>query len=197
MIRIVIAAVSILSASLASAETAYVTDILQLGLHAAEDTSDRPFRSLQSGTELEVLTRVPNYALVETANGEQGWVKSAYLVEDKPARHRVEEVEAALEIMRDELESAQMARQEAEQEATRLGLNIEARDNSSEAVLDTLERLKSENEDYEQRLETYRGAIPLAWVVAALALALVGGFFAGMWALDALIRRRHGGFRVY
>ena len=48
VIRIVIAAVSILSASLASAETAYVTDILQLGLHAAEDTSDRPFRYLNS-----------------------------------------------------------------------------------------------------------------------------------------------------
>lgn len=197
MIRIVVAAIVILSASQAAAETAYVTDILQLGLHAAEDTSDRPFRSLQSGAELEILTRVPNYALVETANGEQGWVKSAYLVDERPARHRVAEVEAALEIMRDELESAQMARQEAEQEATRLGLNIEARANSSEAVLDTLERLKSETEDYEQRLETYRGSIPLAWVVAALVLALVGGFFAGMWALDAMIRRRHGGFRVY
>ncbi|MGI9259753.1 MAG: TIGR04211 family SH3 domain-containing protein [Gammaproteobacteria bacterium] len=197
MIRIVLAAIVILSASHTAAETAYVTDILQLGLHAAEDTSDRPFRSLQSGTELEVLTRVPNYALVETANGEQGWVKSAYLVDQKPARLRVTEVEAALEIMRDELESAQLARQEAEQEATRLGLNIEARANSSEAVLDTLERLKSETEVYEQRLETYRGSIPLAWVVAALALALVGGFFAGMWALDAMIRRRHGGFRVY
>ncbi len=197
MIRIVFAAISILGTSLAAAQTAYVTDILQLGLHVAEDTSDRPFRSLQSGTELDVLTRVPNYALVQTADGEQGWVKSAYLVDEKPARLRVSEVETALEIMRDELESAQMARQEAEQEATRLGLNIEARANSSEAVLDTLERLKTETEDYEQRLETYRGSVPLTWVVAALALALVGGFFAGVWALDALIRRRHGGFRVY
>ena len=197
MIRIVFAAISILGTSLAAAQTAYVTDILQLGLHVAEDTSDRPFRSLQSGTELDVLTRVPNYALVQTADGEQGWVKSAYLVDEKPARLRVSEVETALEIMRDELESAQMARQEAEQEATRLGLNIEARANSSEAVLDTLERLKTETEDYEQRLETYRGSIPLTWVVAALALALAGGFFAGVWALDALIRRRHGGFRVY
>ena len=37
----------------ASAETAYVTDILRLGFHQAEDTSDRPFRTLLSGTELE------------------------------------------------------------------------------------------------------------------------------------------------
>ena len=197
MTRIVLAALVFFSASLATAETAYVTDILQLGLHAAEDTSDRPFRNLQSGTELEVLTRVPNYALVETANGEQGWVRSAYLVAEKPARLRVSEVETALEIMREELETAQMARQEAEQEATRLGLNIQARANSSEAVLDTLERLKIEAEDYEQRLETYRGSIPLAWVVAALVLALIGGFVGGLWTLDTIIRRRHGGFRVY
>jgi len=33
----------------ALAETAYVTDNLRLGLHQAEDTSDRAFRTLESG----------------------------------------------------------------------------------------------------------------------------------------------------
>jgi len=30
-----------------------------------------------------------------------------------------------------------------------------------------------------------------------LVVSLVAGFLAGLWWLDALIRRRHGGFRVY
>jgi hypothetical protein len=37
----------------------------------------------------------------------------------------------------------------------------------------------------------------LPWVAAALVVALVAGFVAGLWWLDATIRRRHGGFRVY
>jgi SH3 domain protein len=181
----------------ALAETAYVTDILLLGLHEAEDTSDQPFRNLTSGAELEVLVRVRDYARVQTADGEQGWVKSAYLVADKPARLRVSEVEAALEIMRAELSRAQEAQQDAESHTEELGRNIQSRENSTEAVLDTLERLKRDAESYEARMDAYRGSVPLSWVIAALGVALVAGFFAGMWCLDILIRRRHGGFRVY
>jgi SH3 domain protein len=197
MIRLALTMLMLCGAAAASAETAYVTDVLLLGLHAAEDTSDRPFQNLVSGTELEVLQRARDYALVETADGEQGWVKSAYLVTEEPARSRVAEVEAALEIMRQELERAQAAQQDAESHTEELGRNIQAREDSSEAVLDTLARLKSEAQAYEAQMDAYRGSLPLGWVVAALIVAVAAGFFAGMWCLDTLIRRRHGGFRVY
>ena len=197
MTRLVLASLLICGAATVSAETAYVTDILLLGLHDAEDTSDQPFRNLVSGAELEVLERVRDYALVQTADGDQGWVKSAYLVADKPARLRVSEVEAALEIVREELNRAKDAQQNAQIHTEELGRNIQAREDTSEAVLDTLSRLKSEAEIYEARIEEFRGSLPLSWVVAALVVALAAGFFAGMWCLDALIRRRHGGFRVY
>ena len=81
----------------ASAETAYVTDILRLGLHEAQDTSDRPFQTLVSGAELEVLQRVTNFAEVRTTDGRQGWVKSAYLVTDKPAQLIVAETRGSPE----------------------------------------------------------------------------------------------------
>ena len=48
----------------ALAETAYVTDQLRLGLHRAEDTSDRSFRTLESGQELDILSQNRNYAQV-------------------------------------------------------------------------------------------------------------------------------------
>ena len=197
MTRVVLAFLLASGPTLTLAETAYVTDSLRLGLHAAEDTSDQPFRTLLSGAELEVLQRVPNFALVQTADGQQGWVKSAYLVATKPAQLRVSEVEDALEIMRDELTRAQGAQAAAESQAEQLGRNIRAREDSSDAVLDTLERLKSDTDSYEARLEAYRSSVPLSWVAVALVVALFGGFLAGMWCLDALIRKRHGGFRVY
>lgn len=181
MTRLILVTLLICSAAIASAEIAYVTDILRVGLHEAEDTSDQPFRSLLSGAELEVLERGRDYALVQTADGEQGWVKSAYLVADKPARLRVSKVEATLDIMRDELSRAQNVESQTEE----LGRNIQARENTSET------------DTYEARMDAYRGSLPLSWVVAALVVALAAGFFAGMWCLDTLIRRRHGGFRVY
>lgn len=181
----------------AAAETGYVTDMLRLGLHAASDTSDDPIENLASGTALEVLERTPLYLRVRTERGREGWVKAAYVVSEKPARARVAELEAEVVTLRDQLAQANAARAEAEGTASRLGAQAEARNDSRDAIAETVTRLKRENEDLQARLERYRESVPLAWAGAALIVALVGGFLAGLWWLDALIRRRHGGFRVY
>jgi SH3 domain protein len=179
------------------AETAYVTDMLRLGLHHAEDTSDRAFRSLASGTELQVLERVPNYARVSTDDGQQGWVKSAYLVSDPPARLRVAEMRAELQHLRGRLGDAESALARSESQVRELRRQSEARDASSKAARDTLDRLQRENTAYEDRFERYRGSLPLSWVAGALAVSLLAGFLAGLWFVDFRIRRRHGGFRIY
>jgi SH3 domain protein len=195
--RMLFAIVLVGAAAHATAETAYVTDMLRLGIHRASDTSDRPFDSLVSGTELEVLERTTSYARVRTPAGQEGWVKSMFLVTEKPAKLIVAELESELAALRGEVDSARSARANAETEANRLGKEMASTTNTAEAVQETIARLETENADYEQRLERYRGALPLRWVGAALVLALVAGFLAGLWWLDALIRRRHGGFRIY
>jgi SH3 domain protein len=179
------------------AETAYVTDILRLGIHRAQDTSDRPFENLVSGTELEILERLPNFARVRTTGGQEGWVKSAYLVAEKPAQLRVAEVEAELERLRTDLAAATEAQRVAETEAAQATHQMAASTSSADAIQETLARLKQENEGYEARLDNYRGALPLKWVAAALAVVLAAGFVAGLWTLDLFIRKRHGGFRIY
>ena len=195
--RTLIFAISLALAVPAAAETAYVTDILRLGFHRAEDTSDRPFRTLLSGTELEVLERTTNYARVRAADGQEGWVKSAYLVADKPAQLRVAETEAALESLELELERARAAKLAAEQQFDQVAHQVDAVAASSGAVEATLARLKAENADFEQRLEAYRGSIPIPWVLGALVVVLCAGFAAGIAWVDYTSRRRHGGFRVY
>jgi SH3 domain protein len=185
------------SAASAEADTAYVTDSLRLGLHRNEDTSDRPFENLVSGTPLEVIERNSNYARVRTSGGQEGWVKSAYLVDEKPAQLRVAELEAELTGLRGQFDQVRNAHSSAEGELNRLGKQVAATTGSADAIQDTIGRLKSENEAYEARLESYRRSLPLPWVAAALVVTLVAGFSAGLWWLDALIRRRHGGFRIY
>jgi SH3 domain protein len=185
------------AAALAQTETAYVTDILRLGIFHSPDASGRPFKTLVSGTELTILERVPNFAHVRTADGQDGWVKSAFLVTDKPAQLRVAEMESELDSLRAELGDLKEAKRHAEGESARLSKQMADRTDSAEAIQSTLGSLKRENEDYEARLERYRYSVPLSWVAAAIGLALVAGFVAGLWWLDASIRRRHGGFRVY
>ncbi len=179
------------------AETAYVTDILRLGLHRAEDTSDQPFRTLVSGTELEILARTTNYAHVRAADGQEGWVKSAYLVLDKPAQLKIAETENELMTLRAELDQARIAQRSAEQQLDQVTQQIDAAASSSDAVEATLTRLKSENADFEERLERYRGSIPIPWVLGALAVTLIAGFAGGLAWVDYTSRRRHGGFRIY
>jgi SH3 domain protein len=187
----------LLCSGVGAQETAYVTDMLQLGLHRAEDTSDSAFRNLASGAELTVLERTNSYARVRTADGDEGWVRSAFLVSDKPAMLRVAEVEARAAELERELEAAIAERDSAKSDAAGIVASAELELAAVEVSRDTLARLQQENSEYQARMELYRGAIPWPWVVAALVVVLGVGFVGGWWWLDASIRRRYGGFRVY
>ena len=179
------------------AETVYVTDSLRLGLHAAADTSDRPFDNLVSGTAVEVLERNSNYARVRLADGREGWVKATFLVVEKPAAARVLDLEAEIGGFEQAAATAKTAQAAAEHELAGLRSELQATTGSAESIQETIERLQRENGAHEERLEGYRHALPLAWVIPAVVVALVGGFLLGLWWLDTWIRRRHGGFRVY
>lgn len=187
----------IASLQVASAETAYVTDILRLGLHEAQDTSDRPFQTLVSGAELEVLQRVTNFAQVRTSDGRQGWVKSAYLVTDKPAQLIVAETQAALNAAQESLLAEQQVRVAAEAELHELLNSSESRLGQAVAMESRIDELSSRNSELEARLDSYRSVVPFGWAATAVVASLLGGFFLGLWALDAYVRHRHGGFRVY
>ena len=175
------------------AETAYVTDSLRLGIHAAADTSDRAFDNLVSGTAVEVLERNTSYARVRLADGREGWVRATFLVALKPAAARLAELEAEITGLEGDVASAKAAQAVAEQELARLNSLA----GSTAAMEVTVQRLQAENRAHEERLDTYRGMLPRRWVIPGIVVALVAGFLAGLWWLDARIRRRHGGFRVY
>jgi len=181
----------------AGAETVYVTDSLRLGLYAAADASEKPLENLVSGTAVEVLERDSNMAHVRLADGREGWVKATFLVADKPAAARIRELEAELGGFENAAAAAKTAQVTAEQQLADLRGELQATTGSSESIKETIARLERENVAYVERLEGYRNTLPLAWVFPAVVVALVAGFLVGLWWLDALIRRRHGGFRVY
>lgn len=189
--------VLVLLPGLVAAETAYVTDTLQLGLHRAADTSDRPFQSLNSGQELEILSRTTYYAQVQLPDGTQGYVKAGFLVAEKPAKLIVEETAAERDRLARELEEARRAfaapaatidalRQENGQLTEKLSASEE------QAV-----ELQEDNDALRRRQAQYKFSMPLQWVAGATGVCLIGGFLLCLWWVDYRSRKRHGGIRVY
>lgn len=181
----------------AAAETAYITDNLRLGLHQAADTSDRAFRMLESGQELEIISRDRNYANVQLPDGTSGYVKAAYLVDEKPAKLIVAETAAERDALAAELEETKRAFagpaetiQELKDEAAALTEKLAGAESEATA-------LRAENASIRGLKERYKGSLPLSWVGAAIGVCLIGGFIAGLWWVDHSSRKRHGGVRIY
>ncbi len=179
------------------AETAYVTDNLRLGLHQAANTSDRAFRTLESGQTVEILSRDRNYAQVQLPDGVQGYLKAAYLVFEKPAKLIVTETAA---------ENVKLAKELADTKQAFAGPaatidSLESDVARHKAALDEstaqVEELTEENDRFRRRHSSLQFSMPLTWVAGALGVCLLAGFLLGLWMVDYRSRRRHGGIRIY
>ena len=182
---------------IAGAETAYITDNLKLGLHQAADTSDRAFRTLESGQAMEILFRDRNYAHVQLPDGVQGYVKAAYLVSEKPAKLIVAETQAEVDRLSGDLEETRQALAAPAQTIDALKQQAAELQESLDESNGIVAQLSEENQDYASNQAAFKNSLPLRWVAGAIGVCLLGGFFAGLWWMDLRSRRRHGGIRIY
>lgn len=181
----------------AMAETAYVTDQLILGLHRAADTSDRAFRTLESGQEMEILTRNRNYAQVRLPDGTEGYVKAAYLVTEKPAKLIVNESQAESERLQQELDNLRAAFAEPAETVERLEQQRDEQQAQITEAQAQISDLTEQNQGFAARQDQYKYSLPVKWVGGALAVVLLAGFLGGLWWTDYRSRKRHGGIRIY
>ena len=179
------------------AETAYVTDNLRLGLHQAADTSDRAFRTLESGQTVEILSRDRNYAQVQLPDGVQGYLKAAYLVFEKPARLIVTETAAENEKLAKELADTKQAFAGPAATIDSLESDVARHKAALDESTAQVEELTEENDRFRRRYSSLQFSMPLPWVAGALGVCLLAGFLLGLWMVDYRSRRRHGGIRIY
>ncbi|MEM8766962.1 MAG: TIGR04211 family SH3 domain-containing protein [Pseudomonadota bacterium] len=177
----------------AEAEVVYVTDELRLGLYASEETTGRSLRTLVSGARLEILERALMSIRVRTEDGDEGWVKTAYVIEREPASRRLATVEAALAGAEAKLEqvSAENSSLSDDLAGARTALA------EAEAGIERLPGLEVENAALKETLAADGPRIPFGWFLLSIALCLVAGAGLGYWWLDRRVRRQFGGLRVY
>jgi SH3 domain protein len=197
MLRLITLLIIAVVPAFAQAETAYVTDNLRLGLHQAQDTSDRSFRTLESGQNMEIINRDRNYAHVQLPDGTQGYVKAAYLVFDKPAKLIVAETQAQVDQLQAELNKTKEAF--AVPGATIASLEQQLAETTVALEKNKIltDELAEQNDSYRDRHDQFKFSLPIAWVGGAMAVCLLAGFLLGLWWVDRNNRKRHGGIRVY
>lgn len=88
----------------------YVSDVLWVSLRTTAADASESIRVLKSGAKLEVLEEeeVDGYLHVKTSKGEEGWIKSRYLMDEPVAAIRVSALEKEITDLKkenDELKS--------------------------------------------------------------------------------------------
>lgn len=175
------------------ADVVYVTDELRLGLYRTEETSGRTLKTLVSGARMEVLERALMSIRIRTEDGDEGWVKTAYIVTTEPARRRV----ATLEALQAET-AGTLADRETELAAVRVDAeSVNAQLAEAQLGIVELPELKAENESLKAALNDGGVRVPLVWLLIVAFASLLLGAFAGYSWLDRKIRRKFGGIRVY
>lgn len=102
----------IFNTSLFAQEFAYVTDSLQLRVYSSASADSEVLQIIDSGDSLEVLATQDGFSQVTTYDGTVGWVKSAFLVEEPPAKllyysvsEKNKELEAEIESLKNGLQN--------------------------------------------------------------------------------------------
>jgi len=180
----------------AAAETAYVTDILRLNVYGTPDFSGSATRTLVSGDGFEVLVRDRLATQIRLADGTEGYVRSAYIVDEKPARLIVAETQAEVDRLTSELRQAEEIFAEPAAEISALEARISALEGDLDGRTAETDSLEKEVASLKASAERYANSVPLSWSLGALLVALVGGFVGGLKYVDHQIRKRHGGIRV-
>ena len=234
----------------ALAETAYVIDQLLVGVHAQKNLESAIIKVLPTGTQLEILERDGELARVKDSDNSEGWIDTAYLMNNPPARAMVERLERANTSLQQQLDdtkntppedsesnadrgstdklmkentelkrklsnelinSAKMTEKMNSYEARMSGQPLSAAETQVTELEKTIVELKRDlersmqaNKALEaQNSESLRDMMPemdidgFSWpaLIGAL-VALVLAYGGGIYTMDYLNRRRHGGFRV-
>ena len=90
---------TVLLAGTALAENRWITDQLEVPVRSGESNEYRILRFLDSGTEVEVVTRnaASGYSLIKDARGRDGYVLSRYLETEPTAAKQLAAVRAQME----------------------------------------------------------------------------------------------------
>jgi SH3 domain protein len=193
-------------------EIKYVTDKLRLSLYKSASGSGSTLKLLTSGDALKILELSGNYAKVRTDEGLVGWVKSGFLVSEPTASFQLIEEQKKNEILVNQLErysDTQKLVKDYESTISLMQSDQSKMSDQLESVKQELEQEQQTISELEQRLEQEQQGVMSIYdvikileeywylVAAALISFLIVGFIAGKKMVEAQVKRRFQGMKVW
>ena len=128
-----------------TAETTYVTDKLQAGIHQDKTADSIIIKVIPTGTALEIIKREGDLTQIRDPEGITGWISNRFLSDTPPATSLVKQAEERANTLENELETARTKIKELES-----GDQTSASTGTSE----DLNKLQKENEQLQQKNKT-------------------------------------------
>jgi len=219
-----IAFLLVLLAGNAGAATVYVTSQLQFGLHADKSIGSAVIKLVPTGTPLELIKTEDSFSYVRTEDGTGGWIDNSYLTQEVPVAAGFTEISPSQPASAENTGDESSLEQQLKSERVRTGeLQVQiaelrkrlGQDGSNDSLYAKIDQLAVEKKQLEVQLaQILEGNGPIGTVsrpvtdsgggglynlrnvLIALSVALVAGMIAGLYLMDFLYRRRHGGFRI-
>jgi SH3 domain protein len=143
----------------AAADTGWVRGNIKLNLRSGAGTQFKIIGSIETGDQMEVLTRGESWTRVRTAkDGKTGWIPAGYLETEPPPTLRLAQLETETATLRSQLEEIRSEAAQLRESNATLGSN-------DSGQREQIESLKIEN--YELRA----GSRYQEWITGALILA--------------------------
>jgi SH3 domain protein len=195
--------VVVLMPSLHAEDVRYVSDQVTLKMYK-DPALSKALPALKTGDRVVVLKHDDGYAKVKTEDDTTGWVRSAFLTEDKPAIMRLEEVQKELDDLRskhtDLLIEQPVAPQPRDEE---LMARVEAAEQAQQNMKLRMKELETQRMAYMEQLRNMRQQTEsrtewkdreiLLWIILPI-LTLISGFFIGFKYLEGKVKARFGGY---
>ncbi|HXO64003.1 MAG TPA: SH3 domain-containing protein [Steroidobacteraceae bacterium] len=167
-------------------QTRYVIEQLAVNVNSAADGSGTRVGTIKSGDKVELLESAGEAAHIRLANGRDGWVRAGYLAEAEPLRVQLAARSAEVVSLRQQLQALSAARAPAPAAAA----------SPAGAAAAAPAAGPSSDEAVPEDSGESRGT-PWGWLIGTALISLGVGFAAGWLVLDARVRRRYGGLRIY
>jgi hypothetical protein len=167
-------------------QTRYVIEQLAVNVNSAADGSGTRVGTIKSGDKVELLESAGEAAHIRLANGRDGWVRAGYLAEAEPLRVQLAARSAEVVSLRQQLQALSAARAPAPPAAA----------SPAGAAAAAPAAGPSSDEAVPEDSGESRGT-PWGWLIGTALISLGVGFAAGWLVLDARVRRRYGGLRIY
>ena len=123
-------------------------------------------------------------------------MRKTFLVDEEPARFRIQKVEQERDRFSAELNALKNQTAKRDEIVGNLETQLASNVDRQQAERDELLELRNRNRELTTDLEAYRFSVPGVWFLVAFLAALVIGFIVGQKWLNRLSRQRHGGFVV-